>query len=182
MGGGSVGEHEQVDVYQERYLAHQARKREVLRELLLERHSERAFADRPVTDDELALVVEAAERAPSSCGRRGVAVRVVRGRDDLALLGGLLVGGVGWIHRAPVVLLLYADPAAYKAPGELAYMPYLDAGVMVGQMYLAAEAAGLRCCYVNPNIRDRDRAHFVAVFGDGVYCGALAVGWPRKEG
>lgn len=176
--GGEVAA--KVDIYQGRYLAHQARKREVLRQLLLERHSERAFADRPVTEDDLALVMDAATRAPSSCDRRGVQVRVVRGRDDLALLGGLLVGGVGWIHRAPVVLLLHADPDAYKAPGEAAYMPYLDAGVMVGAMYLAATAHGLRCCYVNPNIRDRNRLHFETVFGPGIYCGALAVGWPRE--
>lgn len=169
------------DSYQARYLAHQARKREVLRQLLLERHSERAFDDQPVTDDDLAPLLDAADRAPSSCDRHGVSIRVTRSRDDLALLGGLLVGGVGWVHRAPVVLMLFGDPAAYKAPGELAYMPFLDAGVMVGAMYLAATAHGLRCCYINPNIREHNRPHFAAVFGDGVYCGALAVGWPRTD-
>lgn len=169
-----------ADPYQGRYLAHQQRKAAVLRELLRERHSERMFADVPLTDAELSPLLEAAERAPSSCDRRGVAVRVVRGRDDLALLGGLLVGGVGWVHRAPVVLLLQADPAAYKAAGEINYMPYLDAGAMVGQMSLAAAASGLRCCFVNPNIRQRDRGHFDGVFGRGtLHCGALAVGWPR---
>lgn len=170
-----------MDRYQERYLAHQRRKAAVLRRLLLERHSERAYSDQPVTDEELSLVLEAADRAPSSCDRRGVNVRVVRARDDLALLGGLLVGGVGWVHRAPAVLMLWADPAAYKAPGEIAYMPYLDAGVVVGAMYLAATASGLRACYINPNIRERNYAHFAAVFGEGIYCGALAVGWPREE-
>jgi Nitroreductase family. len=69
------------------------------------------------------------------------------------------------------VLLLHADPDAYKAPGELAYMPYLDAGVMVGAMYLAATAHGLRCCYINPNIREHNRPHFETVFGPGIYCG-----------
>lgn len=167
-----------MDCYQERYVAHQARKREVLRRLLEERHSERVFVEREVTEGDLVPVMDAATSAPSSCDRRGVVVTVVRGRDELALLGGLLVGGVGWIHRAPVVLLLHGDPAAYKAPGEIDYMPYLDAGVMVGMMQLAAQAAGLRSCFVNPNIREHNRAHFRHMFGTGVYCGALAVGWP----
>lgn len=167
------------DVYQERYLAHQARKRDVLAELLAERHSERRYAERPVTPEELDLVLQAAGSAPSSCDRRGVGTVVVRGRDEKALLGGLLVGGVGWIHRAPVVILMMADPPAYKAGGEIGWMPYLDAGCMVGPMYLAASASGLRCCFVNPNVRERDRAHFAAVFGAGLFCGALAVGWPR---
>lgn len=168
-----------TDDYQRRYEAHQARKRETLRALLVERHSERMFAERDVTSEDLALVMKAAQAAPSSCNRHGVTVTAVRGRDDLALLGGLLVGGVGWIHRAPVVLLLHGDPVAYRAPGELAYMPFLDAGVMVGAMQLAAEAARLATCFVNPNVREHNRSHFAQRFGGGVYCGALAVGWPR---
>src|SRR5690606_34653029 len=126
-----------TDDYQQRYLDHQARKADVLRGLLDERHSERVFADRPVGEEALALVLEAAEHAPSSCARRGVSVRVVADRDSKALLGGLLVGGVGWMHRAPTVLLLMADPVAYKAGDEIAWMPFLDAGVMAGQMGLA---------------------------------------------
>lgn len=167
------------DVYQQRYAAHQARKREVLRRLLEERHSERVFGEREVTEDDLASVMEAMVSAPSSCGRHAMVVTTVRGRDGLALLGGLLVGGVGWIHRAPVVLLFHADPLAYKAGNEVEWMPYLDAGVMVGMMQLAATSTGLVSCFVNPNIRERNRAHFEATFGSGVYCGALAVGWPR---
>nr|MDT0660854.1 nitroreductase family protein [Micromonospora sp. DSM 115978] len=167
------------DAYQQRYLAHQARKREVLAALLAERHSERVYAERDVTADDLEPVLAVAEHAPSSCDRRGVGTVVVRNRDDRALLGGILVGGVGWIHRAPVVVLLLADPAAYKAMGEIGWMPYLDAGVLVGQMSLAATAAGMASCFVNPNVRERDRAHFCTVFGPGLFCGALAVGWPR---
>lgn len=168
-----------TDVFQARYVAHQARKRQVLAELLAERHSDRVFAERPVEPELLADVLQVVEQAPSSCDRRGVSVTAVTDRDGRALLGGLLVGGVGWVHRAPAVLLLFGDEAAYKAPGEAAWMPFLDAGVIVGHMYLAAVAVGLRCCFVNPNIRDRDRDHFAAVFGEGIFCGALAVGWPR---
>jgi len=171
-----------MDEYQQRYLEHQGRKADVLRGILRERHSHRVFGDGPVGDDALGLVLEAAERAPSSCARRGVTVRVVADRDAKALLGGLLVGGVGWIHRAPAVLLLIADPVAYKAGDEVTFMPYLDAGVMAGQMGLAAVAAGLRGCFVNPNIRPGHRKLFTLAFGPGVLCGAFAVGWPPEDG
>lgn len=166
------------DVYQARYLAHQRRKAAVLAEVLAERHSDRRFGDQDVTEDDAAPLLAAAEQAPSSCDRRGVRAVPVRGRDERALLGGLLVGGVGWIHRAPLVILLVADPAAYKAAGELEFMPYLDAGMMAGQMWLAATAAGLAACFCNPNIRAANRGHFADRFGPGVFCGALAVGWP----
>jgi nitroreductase len=167
------------DPYQERYLAHQARKRKVLVEIMRERHSSRMFADEPPAAEVIEGVLETASMCPSSCDRRAVTVHLVTDRDDLALLGGLLVGGVGWIHRAPVVGLLFADPLAYKAIDEQRFMPYLDAGVIVQQLYLAATAAGLACCYVNPNIRPMNREHFALVFGRGIFCGAFAMGYPQ---
>lgn len=167
------------DEYQERYLAHQRRKREVLISLINERHSTRTFSEEPV-GEALDDLLRAGERAPSSCDRRGVAIHVVADRDSKALLGGVLVGGVGWVHRAPVVLLFMADPQAYKAGDEVTYMPYLDTGAIVGQMYLAVTALGLRCCFINPNIRESNKKHFHGTFGPGIFCGALAVGHPRQ--
>ena len=167
------------DPYQVRYSEHQARKKAALLELMRERHSDRMFDDRPIPDDVLAGIVDTVRLCPSSCDRRAIHVRVVTSRDELTLLGGVLVGGVGWIHRAPAVALLFADPAAYKAAGEIMFMPYLDAGVVVQQLYLAATASGIACCFVNPNIRQMNRAHFVDVFGDGIFAGAFAMGYPR---
>lgn len=170
-----------TDPYQQRYAAHQARKRATLVEIMRQRHSDRMYADRPVDEETRRSWLMVADWAPSSCDRRGVRPRLVDARDDLELLGGLLVGGVGWIHRAPVVALLFADPAAYKAGGEVAYMPYLDAGVLVQQLLLRATDLGLASAYVNPNIRAHNRGHFHAVFGHGILCGAVAVGWPHPD-
>lgn len=167
------------DIYQQRYLEHQARKREVLAELLDERHSERRFADTPLDGPALHDLTRAVTTAPSSCDRRAVNCLVVDDRDTKALLGGLLVGGVGWVHRAPTVLMLFADPAAYKAPGEAEVMPYLDAGAIVGQLGLAAAGLGLVGCFINPNVRKDHKPLFEAVFGHRIYCGAYAVGHPR---
>lgn len=168
-----------MDAYQERYTAHQARKRQVLIEIMRERHSNRMYLDKPIPADVLDDLAEIVKLAPSSCDRHGVQIsRVVTDRDSLALLGGLLVGGVGWIHRAPAVLLLHGDPKAYKAPGESTYMPYLDAGVIVQHLLLAATAHGLASAYINPNIRSFNQHYFDHVFGSGIYCGAVALGYP----
>lgn len=170
-----------VDEFQTRYLDHQARKREVLIEIMRQRHSDRMYDTRPVEDDVRAQVREAIGLVPSSCNRRGVTVREVDGRDELALLGGLLVGGVGWIHRAPWVLLLLANPVAYKAGDEVQFMPFLDAGCVIQQIMLRATDLGLASAYANPNIRDHNRAHFSAMFGEGVFCGAVAIGYPHPD-
>jgi nitroreductase len=169
------------DPYQKRYQDHQERKSAVLAELLAERHSERRFANENVPDDDLARLMDAAERSASSCARHGVYMSVVNDRDTKALLGGLLVGGVGWIHRAPTVIMLFADPVAYKAGDEITYMPYLDAGVMVGHLYLAAASLGLAGCFVNPNVRTAHQDLFRTRFGYDLYCGAYAVGPPRAD-
>lgn len=171
----------EVDGYQARYLAHQARKRDTLIAVMADRHSDRMYAATPVDEDTRAAVREVIDLCPSSCDRRGVGVIEVDSRDELALLGGLLVGGVGWVHRAPWVLLLLADTAAYKAGGEIDFMPYLDAGVMIQQVMLRATDLGLASAYVNPNIRDQNRDHFRTVFGDGVFCGAVAIGWSHPD-
>jgi len=164
---------------QDRYLAHQERKKKVLMQIMLERHSERAFADDPLTKEQIEGFLNAMSTAPSSCDRRGVEAKIVESRDDKALLGGLLVGGVGWIHRAPVVLLLMGKTEAYKAEGESLYMPYLDAGAMLQCAYLHATANSLACCFCNPNIRERNKPHFKAVFGEGIFCGGIAIGMPK---
>ena len=118
---------------------------------------------------------------PSSCNRRAILVSSVSNRDEKALLGGILVGGVGWIHRASHILLIFADPTAYKAGDEIKFMPYLDAGCVIQQLYLSATVNGLKCCYVNPNIRDMNQEHFKEVFSDKVFCGAFAIGYPHES-
>lgn len=168
------------DQYQERYLAHQQRKKEVLIQIMKDRHSNRMFADERVEKEYIDALLDAKELTPSSCDRQAVQIKVIEERDEKALLGGLLVGGVGWIHRAPTILLLIADPIAYKAGDEITYMPYLDAGCVVQQLYLTATALGLHCAYANPNIRDINKQHFINTFGEGIFCGAFAVGHPIK--
>jgi hypothetical protein len=84
------------------------------------------------------------------------------------------VGGVGWIHRADKILLLFADPKAYKE--RLVYMPFLDAGVVIYHLYLMCHYYGLKCCYCNPNIREQNQSFFRVLFGGDIYCGAFGIG------
>lgn len=182
------------DVYQERYLAHQQRKKDILIELMEERHSERMFSEASVSDEIIKELTEVKLITPSSCDRKGIHVVVETDRDRKSLLGGLLVGGVGWIHRAPVVLLFFADPIAYKAGIEINWNPYLDTGFLAQNVYLLTTTLGLRGCFVNPQVRDFNQQYFLSVFSPlfgfeedatdwttGLYCGAMAIGWPREH-
>jgi nitroreductase len=165
-----------TDQYQERYLAHQERKKKTLLEIMEARHSDRRFADTVVEQEKIDQLLAVIDKCPSSCDRKAVGVMVIDDRDRKSLLGGILVGGVGWIQRASHILLIQADPIAYKAGNEIEFMPYLDGGVVAQQLYLMATALGLACCFVNPNVREINQEHYHKVFGDKMLVGAFAIG------
>ena len=187
------------DEYQVRYLAHQKfGKKQELVALMKERHSNRRFDKREVAPELVSEVIASTKHCPSSCDRHGVRIKKAAERNDKDLLDGLLVGGTGWVYRAPIVLLLFADPLAYKADGgrELYYNSYLDAGTMIQQMSLMATALGLHCAYINPNVRDENKGFFYQRFAPEewmdryrdeagsrlpVFCGAFVMGYPHQE-
>lgn len=164
-----------MDKYQTRYLQHQKRKKKSLIKLMKKRHSERIFSDKKVPDRLVKKIINLSKLAPSSCDRKAVEIKIIDSRDDKQLLGGLLVGGVGWIHRADKILLLLASKEAYKE--NLDYMPYLDAGVMINQIYLICSELNLKCCYVNPNVRENHLRYFQDFIDNKLFCGAIGVGY-----
>lgn len=184
-----------TDKHQERYLIHQKRKAEILKsvygtdtfkvyspeeqntfiEILKNRRSQRAFNREPV---DVEKILELADFRPSSCDRRSVEIKVIESRDDKDLLGGLLVGGTGWIHRADKILLMIAWKDAYKSPAEKDFMSYIDAGVLTQTIYLICEAMNVGSCYVNPNVREQNKEFFHERFiPEGYqYVGCMAIG------
>ena len=175
-----------TDIYQERYLAHQARKQRGIEmgeearslwDVMASRRSQRAFDGRLLGAEVLERIYEAICLAPSSCNRQAIVVQPVFTKN-LEQLECWLVGGRRWLSGAWTALLLFADMRAYKSPAEVDFMPYLDAGVVVESVYLAAEALGAGACFVNPNIREEDKEAFAARFNPlGLrFCGAMALG------
>lgn len=169
------------DIYQQRYIKHQSDKKAELIQIMKERHSNRRFSDKPIPEKVIKELIDVVKLAPSSCNRQAIKVKIITDRDEKALLGGILVGGVGWIHRAPVVLLITADPLAYKAGNEIDFMPYLDGGVVSQQLALMATALGIHGCFANPNVRDFNLDHYHKIFGPEILTMAFAIGYPAED-
>lgn len=191
------------DIYQERYESHQKRKKEMLAsnygeakfrrynrkervlffDILENRCSQRIFNKEEITDEELKIMTEAINLSPSSCNRKGIYIKKITERGDKETLGGLMVGGTGWMHRANIILLLIADMKAYKNPDEKHFMPYLDAGVIIQTAYIASEVLNIGCCFVNPNVREKNREFFKKRFDikEELFCGAIALGKYDKK-
>lgn len=176
-----------MTVYQKRYLQHQQfGKKDQLIAIMRERHSQRQFGNDDITDKQLEEILQSTKTCMSSCDRFGVRVLVIKDRDDKALLNGILVGGVGWIYRANVILLLVADPVAYQANGEIDFMPFLHAGVLINHIGLMVTSLGLRSAYCNPNIRPQNQEHFKKIFkpskwDDMIFCGAIGIGTKNPD-
>lgn len=191
-----------MDKFQKRYLDHQFRKKRMIEHfeggektfygievqgdifnVLTNRRSQRHFTNQPVADNEIEYILEAIRISPSSCNRQAITVRIYRTVQDKDKIQELLVGGVSWIAGADIIMLLFADPIAYKSPNEKEFMHWLDAGVCVQSVYIACEVLGLGCCFVNPNIRPEDRDEFHHNYNpkDRIFCGALAIGNYNKK-
>jgi len=171
-----------MDQYQERYLAHQEKKRKELTQAMKDRHSVRVFSSKQIDTDTINVLRAATDMAPSSCNRRGVKAFLATSRDNKQLLSGLLVGGVGWIHRASALMLFVADKTAYKE--GLGFMPYLDAGFMAQNAWIEATMRGISACFVNPNVRHQHEPVLknVLALGDNEFlCGVLALGYKDED-
>lgn len=187
------------DVYQDRYLEHQQRKadtfkpmvgdiewreyspeeQETIFDMFTNRRSQRTYNRTEIEQEKIDKLLELMTHCPSSCNRQAISVSIVSDRDAKEFLSGLLVGGVGWCHRADKIILLFADMEAYKSPYEREFMPYLDAGAMIQTIYLACETLGVGTAYINPNIREHNQEIFNERYNPkGLrYCGAMACGY-----
>lgn len=172
-----------TDIYQNRYKNHQEKKKVQMIEIMKSRVSQRNYNGKEVEYAIIEQILKDAAMCPSSCNRQAVHCSIISDREDKEILGGLLVGGVGWVHRADKIILLFAGKEAYKAHGEIDFMPYLDAGVALYAIQLLGEEQGIGMAYVNPNIRERNKEYFNTLFNkeNDIYCGAIACGYYDKK-
>jgi nitroreductase len=110
------------------------------------RKSVRQFLDRPVEQEKLDLVLEAARLAPSASNRQEWRFVVVREPETRKVLAGI---GASQAHvcRAPVVIVACADTDEHiMQNGQLCYP--IDVAIALDHLSLAAVEQGLGTCWV----------------------------------
>jgi len=116
-----------------------------IHELLRERWSPRAFADRMVEPEELRSLLEAARWAPSSFNEQPwsfiVATKQHPGEYE-RLLSCLVEGNVRWAQHAPVLMLSVAK-LAFERNGKPNRHAFHDVGLAVENLVIQATALGL---------------------------------------
>lgn len=117
-------------------------------ELIINRRSIRKYTDEPISPDDVKLILEAGLMAPSSKSSRSWQFVVVEDREMLQHLGECKSNYATSIARAPLAIVVTADPAKSDAWIE-------DASVAATFMQLQAADLGLGSCWVE--VRDRYR-------------------------
>jgi nitroreductase len=104
----------------------------------LNRWSPRSFLSKPVPDEALMSVFEAARWAPSGSNQQPWRYIVARSEEDRAVFHSFIVeGNLEWCKRAPVLVLLASERLTSNGNPNPSHL--FDAGTSWG--YLALEAA-----------------------------------------
>ena len=110
------------------------------------RKSVRAYEDKPVPEDILTRILEAARIAPSASNRqewRFIVVRDAETREQLVSAA----RNQRFVGEAPVVLACCAETDEHKMPcGHLSYT--IDVAIAVDHITLCAAAEGLGTCWI----------------------------------
>lgn len=115
-------------------------------ELAAARYSCKKYGDAPVTEAELAAVLEAGRLAPTAKNLQEQHIYVLRSAEALAKVDGLTPCRYG----APVVLLVAFDAATvFTYPGGNRDSGIEDASIVTTHLVLGAAAAGVDSCWVN---------------------------------
>jgi nitroreductase len=114
-----------------------------IHDLIRERWSPRAFADRPVQADDLRSVLEAARWAASASNQQPwhfIVATKEHPADHVRFVATLMDGNVRWAQHAPVLILVVAK--LYEHPGK-ERNSYYDVGMAVGNLVTQAAHLGL---------------------------------------
>ncbi|MGA3060127.1 MAG: nitroreductase family protein [Candidatus Bathyarchaeia archaeon] len=108
------------------------------------RKSVRSYADKPVEEEKLVKVLEAARLAPSWANKQCCRYIVVKDKTKIQELAS---GFNGWLQQATVIIVACADP---KDSGDRNGMNYylVDVGISMQQLVLAATDMELGTCWI----------------------------------
>lgn len=110
------------------------------------RYSVRRYSDRPVPEDALARVLDAARNAPSACNLQPWHFYVVKGDEAKKAL---FTGGQSWVAAAPVVIVACSIPArAWVRAYDGKNHSDVDLSIATEHILLSAAAEGLATCWI----------------------------------
>ncbi len=151
-------------------------------ETILSRRSIRSFAEKPIPEDELKLITEAAVHAPSGMGRETWQFTVVQNREKIKKLAAVIAEETGRDNYT-----MY-DPQVLIIPSNLRESPFgkEDNACAMENIFLAAKSLGIGSVWINQvsGISDklpvREVLDELGIPADHVVYGMAALGYPDE--
>ncbi len=132
--------------------------------LIQKRRSIRKFLAKPVEEEKISVIIEAALRSPSSRGFNPWEFIVVTKPDLLEELSNAKINGSQFLKNAPLGIVVCADPDKCDVWVE-------DCSIASTFIFLAAESLGLRSCW----IQIRERMHNETITSEKYVSGILDI-------
>lgn len=121
-----------------------------LMELIKKRRSVRKYLERPVEDDKIRTIMEAARLAPSWANWQCWRFVVVRDPETVKKVSGAVTKGTRinfWIKGAPAIIVCCAEPeSSGTRDGQHYYL--VDCAIAMEHLVLMATELGLGTCWV----------------------------------
>lgn len=145
------------------------------------RRSIRSYKDRPVSDEAVKDILEAAMAAPSATAKDPWDFIVIQDKTLLAKLAEILPNG-RMIAQAPLGIIVCGDIRRAHG-GELSYM-LQDCSAAVENILLAVSMLGLGACWLGVHPRPERISQIKAMFGlpeNVIPMAAVAIGHPAEK-
>ncbi|NMA94843.1 MAG: nitroreductase [Clostridiales bacterium] len=111
------------------------------------RFAVREFADKPVKEEDILKILDAARIAPSACNYQPVHFVVLRDEIQKELVCSTYDGE--WLQKAPVIIVVCGDYGlSWKRPHDGKDHCEIDVAIAVDHLTLAAADLGLGTCWV----------------------------------
>ncbi len=123
-------------------------------EVVRRRRSVRLYRPDPVPPETVSCLLEAARLAPTWGNKQCCTFIIV---SDPHVKHELAQAGNEWIERAPMILVICADPTLSGLKGDQPYY-LLDAGIVMEHLVLAAADQGLGTCWIGWFDEEKARA------------------------
>ncbi len=115
-------------------------------EAIRSRRSTRSYQTKPVEEEKLANILEAAKLAPSAANTQPCSFIIVKSAETKERLSQAY--SRPWFRQAPIIIVVCAEPekAWKRADGEEFWK--IDAAIAMQTLVLAATAEGLGTCWI----------------------------------
>ncbi len=147
-------------------------------DVIRRRRSVRGYESRPVEDDKLARVLEAARLAPTAANRQPFHLYVVRSEDVRKRL--LQAYSQEWFAGAPVIVCICGRPARAWSRMDGKNYADVDATIAMDHLILAAAAEGLGTCWIGAFNPERLR-EVLAIPADLEPVAMTPIGYPASR-